>query len=95
MKVDEPYLDLKQNPILGELRCNHYISIIYYRLIIFYTFLGQGFADIASSRYNWVVNAEATTASTDFVRSPPDVFYLLKTYFYVSNCRAIFHTVCF
>ena len=57
--------------------------------------LGQGFADIASSRYNWVVNTEATTASTDFVRSPPDVFYLLKTYFYVSDGRAIFHTVCF
>jgi len=43
MKVAEPYLDIKQNPILG-----------------------QGFADIARSRYSWVVDTDATTASTDF-----------------------------
>ena len=73
MKVAEPYLDLKQNPILGELR--HHTNEVYpsHLKFILY-FLGRGFADIFRSRYNWIVCTEATTASTDFVRSLPDVF---------------------
>ena len=74
MKVAEPYLDIKQNPILGELRRN---ILIYISDLIIFVFLGQGFADISKSRYSWVVNTDATTASTDFVRSRPDVSYLI------------------
>jgi hypothetical protein len=73
MKVADPYLDIKQNPILGELLLLHHINI-YINPTNHFIFLGQGFADIARSRYSWVINTDATTASTDFVRSVADVF---------------------
>ena len=73
MKVEEPYLDIKQNPILGELRYT-IIDIFYISDLIMLYFLGQSFADISRSRYKWIVNTDATTASTDFVRSPLDAF---------------------
>lgn len=93
MKVEEPYLDIKQNPILGELRYT-IIDIFYISNLIMLYFLGQGFADISRSRYNWIVNTDATTASTDFVRSPLDAFICFLN-LYISNCRAISRTVSF
>ena len=72
MEVAEPYLDIKQNSVLGELR---YTMLLYiYHSTYYLNFLGRSFADISRSRYNWVVNTDATTASTDFVRILPDVF---------------------
>jgi hypothetical protein len=70
MKVADPYLDINQNPVLGGL-C--YTTSIYVQLINF-IFVAQGFTDIVGSRYGWLVHADVTTASTDFVRSPPCVF---------------------
>lgn len=90
MKIADPYLDINQNPILGEFTALY----SYIRLTNRFILLAQSFGDIVGSRYGWSTVTDATTASTDFVRSPPYTFISLNL-FGLSNYRAIYHIVRF